>query len=354
MEEKIKKLIKTSREVILGCSLKNGAIIAADSDQADYPKDVQSYRYVWPRDASFIMKAADILGIKGIHEKFYSWLTDRAEGFSDSGLLFQNYYANGPKRWQAFQPDQNGSVLWSIYEHYKGNLKKSKNQEVIITKLADAICNVWDKSNFSLITQDLWEENYTYPKIKTNHTYSLAACSHGLLCANNMFKDERWLKVSKEMKKKIDESYDGYFKRTSGRLNDLIIDSSMLGLVYPFNIYKPDDKKILDTVKAIEDKNVDKNRVFRYENDMYDSFRFSGIDARRGGGFWPVLNFWMSIFYSMKGDRKKALDYYLTVISNVEEKIPEQVFCNNIQDSPKPLAWSHSMFIICSRQLGFI
>ena len=74
MENKIKKLVKSSKDILKNCSLGNGAIIAANSDLNAYPKDVQSYRYVWPRDASFILVAADILKIKNIHENFYNWI----------------------------------------------------------------------------------------------------------------------------------------------------------------------------------------------------------------------------------------------------------------------------------------
>jgi GH15 family glucan-1,4-alpha-glucosidase len=353
MKNKINKLILTSKEVIKNCALENGAIIAANSDLSIYPKDAQSYRYVWPRDASFVLVAADILKIKDIHENFYNWILDRAEEFSDSGLLYQNYYPNGPKKWQAFQPDQNGTVLWSIYEHFREDTGKALEFKELIEKLANGICSVWNGRHFTILTQDIWEENYSYPKIETNHTYSLAACSYGLECANKIINNEKWLKTASEMKSQIDKAYNGYFFRLSGKLKDKIIDASMLGLVYPFNLYDTNNKKIINTVNKIEEKIVKGNCVYRYENDSYDSFRFSGIDGRRGSGFWPVLNFWMSIHYAIKKDRKKALNYYLSAVDRVNDYIPEQIFDNDIQNSPKPLAWSHAMFIISSKFLGF-
>ena len=63
-KRKIKKIIKTSKEVFSTCSLNNGAIVASNVNDLDYPKNVKSYYYVWPRDASFICVAADYLGIK--------------------------------------------------------------------------------------------------------------------------------------------------------------------------------------------------------------------------------------------------------------------------------------------------
>lgn len=366
MEEKIQNLIKKSKEVIESCCLENGAIIAADSGHFAYPKEVQNYSYVWPRDASFILAAADILNLKNVHERFYSWLWKRAEDVSESGLIFQNYYVNGPKRWLAFQPDQNGSVLWSLYNHYKSELDNALKYKELVEKLANGICNNWNGNNFKILTQNLWEQDFTFPRDETNHTYSLAACCHGLRCANKIINNQRWLKVSDEMKQQIDDSYksphnisgddvnQGYFLRLNGKLKDITVDSSMLGLIYPFKVYGPEDQKILNTINHIENKIVKNNCVYRYEKDLYDSYRYSGVDARRGSGFWPILNFWISIYYSLKNKRKKALDYFLTVVDNAEDYIPEQIFFNKIQISPKPLAWSHAMFVICSKYLGFL
>jgi GH15 family glucan-1,4-alpha-glucosidase len=356
MKNKIKKLIIASKKIFEDCSLENGAIVAANSDNISYPKDVQNYRYVWPRDASFICVASDILGIKNIQENFYQWLIERAEGFDKSGLLYQNYYPNGPKRWLAFQPDQNGTVLWSIYHHYnyKRDLDKAKEFKELIEKLADGICNVWNGKCFTLLTQDIWEERYTYPEIQNNHTYSLASCSYGLECANKIMKKENWGKVAEQMRKKINLSYNNYFLRTYGRLVDKTVDASMLGLVYPFEIYKPNDSKIINTVKAIEQRLVKNGGLQRYELDYYDSYRNYGINGKRGSGAWPLLNFWLSVYYCILGNRKKAEQYYNWVMKKIDKFIPEQIFQNNIQNSPIPLAWSHAMFIIASDFLGFI
>ena len=60
--ESQERLFKASLEVIRGCALKNGAIVAADSDRPDYPNQVQNYRYVWPRDAAYLCVAANRAG----------------------------------------------------------------------------------------------------------------------------------------------------------------------------------------------------------------------------------------------------------------------------------------------------
>jgi glucoamylase len=107
-------LLDASRRIIGDCVIENGAIVAANSDRPDYPRCVQSYRYVWPRDATYMCVADNWVGIRDFQERFFYWLMDRAEGLRDTGILFQNYYVNGPMRWPGLQIDQNGSLLWAL------------------------------------------------------------------------------------------------------------------------------------------------------------------------------------------------------------------------------------------------
>jgi len=72
--------LSMSLDVIRDCVVANGAVVAANSDRLDYPRDVQSYRYVWPRDAAFMCVAARRAGIRDFQEGFFRWLLHRAEG----------------------------------------------------------------------------------------------------------------------------------------------------------------------------------------------------------------------------------------------------------------------------------
>lgn len=353
--EKIERLLKKSEEVILDCSLPNGAIIAANTDHHAHPKDVQSYRYVWPRDAGYTCVAANALGIRDIQPKFFEWIIHRAEDFDTEGRLYQNYHTHGRKNWTAFQPDSGATVLWALHDYYKEDLKKALKLEDFIKTLADGICEVWDGNNFKHMTQELWEERFTHPEMKQNHTYTLAMCYKGLRCADEIIKNPKWVKVTEQMKKKIEKAYNGkYFLRTTGLTNNENIDASMLGLVQPSGIIKADDPRMVNTINMIE-KHVTKNGgVYRYQFDEYDSFQFKSTHAKRGAGAWPILNFWMSIYYSEKDDKKKAEEYFNWVVDRVEDYIPEQIFENELQVSIKPLCWSHSMFVLASKKLGYI
>jgi GH15 family glucan-1,4-alpha-glucosidase len=156
------------------------------------------------------------------------------------------------------------------------------------------------------------------------------------------------------MLKRLEKHCKNYFIRSYGKLNDERIDCSALGLIYPFDLFRHDDPRILATVKEIEKKLAIHGGLHRYEDDEYDGWMRDGLHRKKGAGAWPILNFWMSICQIKLGNREKALKYYNWVIERVEDFLPEQIFENDVQISVKPLCWSHAMFIIASRELGHI
>lgn len=357
MDKKIiKKLIKSSKEVFKNSSLMNGAIVAANTDLPDYPRQAGDYRYVWPRDAAYICVAANIAGVKKIQKPYLKWLLECPEDFKKEKKLFQNYSTNGRKKYGQFQPDQAGVSLWMIYELYKNDKKSLAEQYPLIERLADGLVKEWKGEYFWWNTNDLWEEGNrrTSTKVKNNFTYSLAACAKGLQLANLISPNERWIKASEQMIEKIDEAYnkkEKRFLRNHGLIDDFNIDASLLGLVYPFDIIKADDPRIASTVEQMEKHIVLNGGVHRYQFDYYDG---DGT-GEEGSGVWPLLNFWMSIYWAKRGDKKKSLGYYEWVVNKLDSLyIPEQLFEDNLRIGIKPLVWSHAMFIIASKFLGFL
>lgn len=354
-EEKVKKILKRSKEVFVDVSLDNGAIVAANTDKIYYPRKAKNYHYVWPRDASYIAVAANMLGLS-IMKPFLEWLEDRPEDFKKEGKIYMRYSTNGRMAGRQFQPDQAGTVLWAIYDIYKKDLKKINGFEALIRRLADGLVDDWKGRFFFTNSVDLWEEGFrrTSTKVENNHTYSLAACAKGLELADRIISCQMWQDAAQQMRKRIAKAYNeerGYILRNHGKIDDFNLDASLLGLVYPFKIYQPDDPRIVKTVKKMEDLIVENGGVHRFQMDYYDG-EGSGWE---GGGAWPILNFWMSIYWAKKGNIKKAKDYYFWVIDRLEEDwlIPEQIF-NDFRVGIKPLAWSHAMFVIASKFLGYL
>ncbi|MBN2181191.1 MAG: glycoside hydrolase family 15 protein [Sedimentisphaerales bacterium] len=382
----INKLIRISKNVIEDCSLENGAIVAADSGKSAYPSAVQDYRYVWVRDASYICIAADLLGLKDIPEKFFDWCLYRAEGFRETGLFSNAYNINGtihgtlvapadlkiPRKvgdiyghlihhGTQFQPDQNGSLLVAIGHHIKRfGTRNITRYKKIIQHAASGICSSWKDRRFILPCFDLWEERCLPPKQKRIHTYSLAMCIAGLRIAISLSgKKKDWLRTEKEMsevfatlyasgKNSIPGTYGGKFKK-----EDFLPDTSLLGLVYPAAILEASDPKMETTVDEIIKQNTTANGgLMRYPNDKYCGGVKNGRVTLTGAGAWPLLNFWMAIYFSMRGDKKKAEKYFNWPLGKIDKYIPEQIFEVKKKLSVSPLAWSHAMFIIAANFLG--
>ncbi|MDY6934268.1 MAG: hypothetical protein SVZ03_08610 [Spirochaetota bacterium] len=357
MKERIQCLQRVSKDVIQDCCLENGAIVAANSTKPYYSKDVKNYFYVWPRDALFACIAGEVAGIGGIQEKFFDWLLMRAEGWEETGLFYEKYYPNGLQALKRFQPDQTGSILYALWHYYRDDPAKADRHKDLVLHSAEGLCRFWDQDHFSIITNDLWEERMTFPDMKENFSYSLGACIRGLLSADQLYPDQRYVDVAREMRGVLFRNSEerGYFCRSFGVLNDERIDASALGLIWPFDIVDVKDPLAQETIRLIEKGLVRDFGVHRYEQDEYDGWMYQTLHRNKGAGFWPILNFWMCIVQSKNGNRDKALQYYKKVVnSTYNEFIPEQIFDNDIQQSISPLCWSHSMFILASRELDFI
>jgi GH15 family glucan-1,4-alpha-glucosidase len=92
----------------------------------------------------------------------------------------------------------------------------------------------------------------------------------------------------------------------------------------------------------------------RYPGDRYCGGVQKGWVTLTGAGAWPLLNFWMSIYFSLSNDKRNAEKYFLWPLERIDKYIPEQIFKNKKKLSVSPLVWSHSMFVIAAKFLGYI
>ena len=103
-----------------------------------------------------------------------------------------------PSGASSYQPDQSGALLFAMAEHFK-NYPENKNRYLdLIKDLADGTCKAWAGDHFNAITNDLWEERHTYPDLRDNFSYTLAACAGGLRAIHELLPDRRYIVVSTE------------------------------------------------------------------------------------------------------------------------------------------------------------
>ncbi|UCC97115.1 MAG: glycoside hydrolase family 15 protein [Phycisphaerales bacterium] len=393
-KRRIKELIEVSERVIADGSLDNGAIVAANSDKSCYPSTVQDYRYVWVRDAAYVCMAADLLGLKDIPQRFFDWCLHRAEGFKQTHLFCNAYNVNGTLHGTLiapgdakvrqnvanscidvihcgtqFQPDQSGLLMIAIAHHVEHFNVDASRFSKLIEKAASGICLSWKDDAFVLPGYDLWEERCVLPERRGFHTYSLAMCIAGLRAAAKLSgKKKSWLQTEKQMSDAFAQVHSSggkslprtftrreTAKNRKTRKADLTPDTSLLGLVYPSGILDPLDEKMKRTVCEIMAKNAtDDGGLLRYPGDLYCGGVRKGWVTLTGAGAWPLLSFWMSIYYSIAGDNRSAKRHFDWPLARAEKYMPEQIFADRSKVSISPLLWSHAMFVIAARFLGYL
>jgi len=76
------------------------------------------YSYCWPRDAAFITKAMDLIGMNEEAKRFYQIFCKQTQ--NKEGNWEQRFYTDGrlAPSW-GYQIDETASVVYGAYEHYK-------------------------------------------------------------------------------------------------------------------------------------------------------------------------------------------------------------------------------------------
>ena len=364
MNEKIKRIY--TRSILLFALLTNqetGGISAGMEVDEDKTK-CGRYSYCWTRDAVFITRAMDILGMKEEVEKFYNVFCKKTQ--SKTGRWQQRFYTDGRLApcW-GYQIDETASVIFGIYEHFKkykdktflkNNLKMCENAVTYLQKYVDDVIN--EKGKF-MPSYDLWEE---YEGVSL---YSMASIFSGYnamlkiyknvknVFENNRLKIEAINKKTKAIEKEMvlikeyclktfyDESRKSFVRNTTDKKADI----SLLGTVVPFEMFSPKEKNVQNTIERI-------NMTLRTYTGGY--VRYEGDTYMGGYNPWPIANLWMACYNLEIGENKKALENFEFVTKTCTEHgfLGEQV--NN--ESMKPawiigLTWSHAMYIVVLERL---
>jgi GH15 family glucan-1,4-alpha-glucosidase len=128
------------------------------------------------------------------------------------------------------------------------------------------------------------------------------------------------------------------------------VDSSLLGMGFPFKVLDLMDPILVATVDEIETELHRQNGgVYRYKADVY-----------YGGGEWILLTVWLGIHYFLIGQIEKATQIlkWIEGKADPEGNLPEQISDHMLAPShydtwvkkwgpiASPLLWSHAMYLI--------
>ena len=390
-EERIFEIYK--RSILLFPLLTNpetGGIIASPEIDEDFTK-CGRYAYCWPRDAVFVTKAMDIVNMEKETEKFYKVFCKKTQ--SKDGMWEQRFFTDMKLApcW-GYQVDETASVVYGVYEHYKVTksekflkdnlhmcekaidfLKKyikdwigvegidEEKRDVVKDEIEEDTMKRTGKEHKYHVSYDLWE------MCESVHLYSLAsiyAAFDAILniyrvlgknvseFENNRLKEEKVQKNEREIEKiqrgikdYINENlYDEQKKSYVRNPEDKKMDISILGAVYPFNVFKSKENKVKNTVESI-------NLHLRTYTGGYQ--RFEG-DHYMNGNPWPIANLWMTLYYLETGEKKKAKETFDFVVKTCGKHyfLGEQVDNSTLKPNwVIGLGWSHAMFLIVLEKL---
>lgn len=362
-EEKIYDIYR--RSILLFPLLTNqatGGIIAAPEVDEGLTQ-CGRYAYCWPRDAVFITKALDILKMTKETEKFYSNFCRMTQ--SKNGMWEQRFYTDGKLApcW-GYQVDETASVIYGVYSHYEYTKKEDFLKvnlhmcEKAVDFLKRYVRDLLEGTGKYPLSYDVWEEN------EGIHFYSLAAIFaafnamlkiYDVLIAgknlsdfdNNRLKEEKVHKNIQEIeelrvkvKNYIEENfYDENRKCYVRNASDRKMDISLLGAVYPFNVFTSKEKKMQNTVENI-------NWTIRTYTGGYQRYEHDGY---RNGSPWPIANLWMTLYYLENGEKKKAKETFDFVLKTAGKHslLGEQIDNSTLKPNwVIGLGWSHAMFVI--------
>ena len=337
-----------------------GGIIASAEIDENFTK-CGRYAYTWPRDAVFITRAMDILGMSAEVDKFYKVFCKQTQ--SKNGMWEQRFFSDGKLApcW-GYQVDETASVVYGVYSHYQYTKDEKFLKETLqmcekaVDFLKRYVKDIIEKTNKYHVSYDLWE------MCEGIHLHSLS-CIYASFEAmlriykalgknvsdfeNNRLKDEKVqkskLEIEKllvEIKKYINENmYDEERKSYVRNPEDRKMDISIVGTVTPFNVFTPKEKNVLNTIERI-------NLSLRTYTGGFQ--RFEG-DHYMNGNPWPIANMWMTLYYLEKGEKTKAKETFDFVVKTVSKLnfIGEQVDNNTLSANwVIGLGWSHAMFIL--------
>ncbi|MBP3708694.1 MAG: hypothetical protein J6J36_08905 [Clostridia bacterium] len=357
--------------------------IAAALEVDDERNRSGGYRYCWTRDAIFITKAFDLLKMEKDSELFYNKFCKSTQ--SKNGMWEQRFYSDGRLApcW-GYQVDETSSVIYGIYNHYKHtkdkeflekNLKMCENATKF---LLEYVQNILELDESDLVKKELQEkykkvfnpakhESYDLWEMNEGvHLYSLSSIIAAFRSMISIYKllddeNEKNARLKREKRNKLAQKLNKYNLMLEGfirsnfidektkilkrNLKDEQMDISVIGSVYPFEIFDINEETIKNTVEKI-------NMTLKTYKDGY--LRFEGDSYMNGDKPWTITTLWMALYYLKNNDKSQAEKCFKYVVNTASKHgfLSEQVS----NDDPNfqwviGLGWAHAMFIIVLDEL---
>jgi GH15 family glucan-1,4-alpha-glucosidase len=352
-----------------------GATIAAPEFDPSFEQS-GGYGFVWPRDLGYVVLSFLAAGRGDLAVPALRWL---AREQAPEGLWLQRYWTDGSlaPSWGLHQLDETGMVLFAYEAAWRelGDAALDRELWPSARAAADFLCAFMDEeTGLPLPSVDLWEQT------DGQHSYSAAATYGGLVAGaamaerhepsladryreaaertragieTHLWSDEhgrylrsRWVGRSDELGEEPPAAFDRPLRYPTKAVRsvdpeDARVDSSLLGLCWPFRAVDPASPRMRATIEAVERelRQLD-GGVLRHAGDDY-----------AGGNPWLISTLWLGLAERQAGDHDghRASLRYAVERQTTLGLLPEQVTREGEPAWVVPLGWSHAMLVLAAR-----
>lgn len=346
-----------------------GILASCDSDMLQHGLD--TYSYIWPRDASFTAMALDKAGDSNVARRFFEFCKDTIEV---DGYFMHKYLPDKslgsswhPWIWQGqlqlpIQEDETALVIIALYEHYRHS-RDLEFLETMYNGLVERAANFMTQyrnkeTNLPQPSYDIWEEK------RGISTFTSAAVFGALMAAASLSKtlgkldNERHFKnAAEEIRSAIlkylwDDEREIFIKminRLEGEvLRDTTLDISSVYGVFAFGVLPADDKRLaraFETTVRTLSEGISTGGIARYERDDY--YRADGAPNP-----WFITTLWYAEYLiaraTKEDDLARVRDIFTWVAKHAQSSgvLSEQLnAATGEQVSAAPLTWSHAAYV---------
>jgi hypothetical protein len=298
----------------------NGGVIAGFHNGA--------YPYVWPRDAVYaaitLARTGHIPEAEGVYAYMKNTTYRDFESWGRKGFWKQKYSTDGYVIWGAPQIDETAVFPWGVWFQYR-----MTNDPGVLTRYVEQVRDAVQSCTRSsgdgrlfltggggggggacgndspglMHSNNVWEDSYA------TFIYSNANIVRGLRDAGNVFNALSLASERDDASAKAASVKSGLDARMA--CNTENTDISQLGVVYPFDVYAPNDALVTPFVNRINSQLVRQSSptndgigwtglVDRYAGDSY--WGNGSASSPWGAGPWFLSSAWYGLYLAERAD----------------------------------------------------
>lgn len=345
-----------------------GVLASIDSDMLQHGLD--TYAYVWVRDASYAALALDKAGDTNVAKRFFEFCRDV---ITEDGYFMHKYLPDRSlgSSWHPWvrdgqfqlpiQEDETALAIIALREHYRHSRDLEFLEEMynpLVERAANFMVRYRDTSTgLPQPSYDLWEEKRGASTFTTATVYGalIAAAELSAILGKNTHESqyrEAAESVKVAMMKHLWDEENGVFYRMLSPIGepDRTIDMSSVYGVFAYGVLPIDDPRLRrafeQTVRSLS-HGIERGGLARYLGDAY--YR---SEDRSSGNPWFITTLWYAEYLIASARNERDLDRVREIFSWVVRHaqpsgvLSEQVHpVTGAQLSASPLTWSHAGYV---------